>query len=511
MRSFHPLLFFAGLTLLSAKLQAQDVLYAQSGGSVYIQENAAIYVQGNVSLANGSQLTNLGTFWLDRNANTGISNWQDQTTVSYFHGAGTLVFNSDGTQNITSPNRFGTIRVQNGGLYQLSHVTSDNWLLDRGIVHTGAFRSTALSTAALAVNASGANPNFSLSWFNGTLRRHLAPVTVNNYLFPVGNSTRVNSAEMTNLTTTPINATYVDATFRPKPGTDAGLFLTGEGLVYTAINEGGVWDLQPDVAALTGRFDLNLYFNGFTGLINNLYGILERPLTSSNGADWIIPAGSNIPAHNQTGRMVADGYARRNRVAILGQFGIGTSSIIVLPITIVDFKAKRLNAEQVDLSWETSNEESNATFYLERKTSTETAFQTIKQMATTYNGAGYKKYGHIDPNADAGVSWYRLKMVTQSGNITYSNIHTVNGVINPTATVTIAPNPNKGTFTLLVKGSSANQAYLVDAKGRLVNTFLFQENKPVQVTGLSAGIYFLTIPDFFGNGNPFKEKIIVLH
>lgn len=502
------------VSLLSSTVHAQDILFAQSGSNITMQSNSELYVEGNVTLADGSNLTNLGRFYVNRNTITGVADWLDQTnnSSSYSYGSGAVIFNSSGSQTAYSLNRFGTIEVRNGGLYLGSTIQSNNWLLHSGIIHTGTFMSVALSNAGLAVDATASNPNFTQSWFNGTLRRFIQPSSTNSYVFPVGSAIRVNRAELDNLTTNPINATYIDASFGPKPGTDAGLFLAGDGLLYTTVVNGGVWYLQPNVGSLSGQFDLRLYFNGFTGLADNLFGILQRPVPSSNGSDWIVPAGSNIPAVNQPGRMVTDDFARRNSVSILGQFGIATGNIVPLPITLLDFNAIRKNAQQVNLSWKTSSEELNASFHIERKTSTESNYRTVGTIPSTYDGSGHQEYHFTDPNADPGKSWYRLKMIEQTGKSTYSIIRIVNGISSSLSSITIAPNPNRGNFSIIAKGNTkTNQAFLSDAKGRLIKSFNVQENTTVQITGLSAGIYFLNIPNFFEDGTAFIEKIVVLH
>lgn len=513
MQSLIKFTVLLSFNLISYSVHAQNILYAQPGSSITVQGNSEIYVEGNVTLAAGSTLTNQGRFYVNRNTITGMADWLDQTTnsSSYSYGLGAVVFNSSNSQTVNSPNQFGTIEVHNAGLYLQSNIQSQNWLLHSGIVHTNTFMGVALSNAGLAVQATSANTDFTQSWFNGTLRRHIQPSTVNSYVFPVGNATQVNRAEIDNLIINPINASYIDASFGPKPGTDAGLFLAGDGLLYTTVVNGGVWHLQPNVGSISGQFDLRLYFNGFPGLIDNLFGILQRPIPSSNGADWIIPTGSNIPAVNQPGRMLTNGFARRNRVSILGQFGIATGTIVPLPITLLNFNATRQNAKQVAVSWKTTSEESNASFHIERKTAAESDFHTVGIIPTTYNGSGAKEYSFIDPNDYTGKSWYRLKMIGQNGQTTYSTTKVVNGLSSSFSSITIAPNPNRGNFTITVKGNSkTNQAFLNDAKGRLVKVFKVQENTLVQITGISAGTYFLSIPSFFEDGSPYREKIIVL-
>jgi hypothetical protein len=92
---------------------------------------------------------------------------------------------------------------------------------------------------------------------------------------------------------------------------------------YTAVNNGGVWYLVPDAAPSGGSYALQLYFNGFTGLIDNRFGILRRPTGSSNAAEWAVPPGSLLEPVNGWGRKVSDGFARRINLTDFSQLGIG--------------------------------------------------------------------------------------------------------------------------------------------------------------------------------------------
>jgi hypothetical protein len=101
------------------------------------------------------------------------------------------------------------------------------------------------------------------------------------------------------------------------------LNVAENGVAYTGINTGGVWYLTPDLPLAGGNYSLQLYFNGFTGLSDNLFGLLRRPNASTNAAYWIVPSGSSLEAVNGLGRKIADGFARRIDISDFSQWGIG--------------------------------------------------------------------------------------------------------------------------------------------------------------------------------------------
>jgi hypothetical protein len=119
------------------------------------------------------------------------------------------------------------------------------------------------------------NTGYSNSWINGNFRRSIATNT-SSYDFPVGNSERSNLLKF-------INNNITGPALLPRH-----LFQSRElmrdinvvenGNTYTAVNNGGVWKLVPNTAATGGNYALHLYFNGFTGLLDNRFGILRRPM-----------------------------------------------------------------------------------------------------------------------------------------------------------------------------------------------------------------------------------------
>jgi hypothetical protein len=501
------------LICTSLTVNAQEVVRVQNGATLTIQPGVELLAQGSVTLANGSTIINNGTIRM-RNGASGVSNWTDNTVTPYNHGAGRVIFNSTGSQSVTSPNIFGRIETDNTALTLGSDIQAAKWYLITGVVSTGAFRVIALSSQQLAVEADASNINFSNSWINGNLRWFISPSTVNNYRFPTGNASRVNLAELDNLTAIPLNnLTYIDASFTPKPGSDAGLLVSEDGTSYVSVHPGGVWRLNPDADPTSGRYDLKLYFNGFAGLQDNRFAILRRPDASSNAADWQIPAGSSLNPNGGAGRMVADGYARRNQVAMLGQFGIGELSF-ALPVTLTGFDAIRLDKLKVKLQWRTSTEQNNRGFEIERRLEHEPAFATLGFVATKAangNSVSPLEYTSIDPNGFGGISYYRLKQTDRDGRSFHTLIKAVKGMGQTSVSILLWPNPARGQFSLRLDGAvGTKDAIITDLSGKAVRNLRLNNHQQINVHGLPAGTYIITVMHAFAPGEHFKEKIVIV-
>jgi hypothetical protein len=300
---------------------SQEALKIQNGGSIIIQNGAELILQGGVSLDNGSSLINNGSLSLKNNTVSNISNWTDNSVISALTGTGIVIFNSTHPQQFTGPTSFYTVYVNTDQLTINNDLSISNLLrLINGKINTANYVVILINNNATSLENDVTNTGYTNSWINGNFRRSIATNT-NTYDFPVGNSERSNLLKFINNNIT--GPTSLTSSFIPKPGTDAGLNVVENGNTYTAVNNGGVWKLVPNTAATGGNYALHAYFNGFTGLSDNHFGILRRPDASTNAADWMIPTGSLLEPLNGTGRKVSDGFTRRYNIPDFSQFGIG--------------------------------------------------------------------------------------------------------------------------------------------------------------------------------------------
>ena len=356
---------------------SQEVIKITNGALVKVQSGAVLTILGDAILENGSALQNDGIIRIQRFGSSGSGNWVDLTGGSYHHGGGTVIFNSNTAQDISSPNVFKLISVENSGLNLLTNIHSDFWTLKTGVVNTGVNYLHAQSPMESAITADPSNINFTNSWINGKVRRNIDPGISNVYEFPTGTATRLNRLRMENLSANPLTGvTYIDVAFGPKPGTDFGLFVQEQGTPFTSVHNEGVWYLIPDASPSSGKFDVRMYFDGFAGLQDNRFAILNRPSASSSAADWKVPVGSSISPSSGPGRKVADGFALRFSVPDFGQFGLGISSVS-LPVTLLNFNANRIGRNSVGLSWQTATEQQNLGFEILRRQSSEATFRPV--------------------------------------------------------------------------------------------------------------------------------------
>jgi len=503
---FLPLLF--GTTAF-----AQEVLKVQNGASITIEDGAQLTVLGNTALANGSRLSNNGTLTFTTSGMAVISDFHDSTLTPYSYGSGKVLFNSPGGHTIYSNNIFSRVDVNTPFVSLRSNLTANHWYLQAGQVITGPYAVVVSGIADTDLEAGTGNTNFANSWINGNLRRYIDPATYDSYPFAVGNDSR-HLAFLGNMRTSPITGVgYIDATFTANPGTDAGLAVTEDGTQYVTINSGGVWHFVPKSAPASGMFSIQVSTDGFTGLLNNQFAILQRAEQSSSPADWAVPAGSSINPPGGPGRMTADGYALRNNVAVFGQFGIGQTSA-ALPVTLANFSAKRITNLQVRLDWQTLGESNNKGFGIERRPANAPSFTAagfINSKALNGNSAVTLNYRFTDNNGYAGVMYYRIKQTDLDDKSYYSLIKAVSGANENAVSVLVWPNPGRGQFSVKINGNTGDKEIVVtDLQGKVIRRIIITGSQQINVSGLSAGTYVITIPNALGLNENFNEKIVVI-
>ena len=297
-------------------VHAQQTMVVSRGSVVTVQSGADMYISGGINLDDQSKLFNEGTVTISNPGSTTID-FKDISTTSYRYGSGKFIFAGQGNQRLLSANQFGQIEINNGGLDLASDISSGYWTLNSGKINTGSYFVIVGSADGDAISAGQFNEGFSKSWINGKMRRFVNPSATNSYLFPVGDYSKVNIAMMNDLSNHPLTGIrFINASFTSRSGNDGGLNISLPGKTCTGVCNGGVWHLQPNADPTSGHYSLQLFINGFTGLENKEFSIINRPDASVNAAEWLIPSGDPVAGNSSL-------YVSRNRLSSFGQFGIG--------------------------------------------------------------------------------------------------------------------------------------------------------------------------------------------
>lgn len=182
-----------------------------------------------------------------------------------------------------------------------------------------------------------------------------------------------------------------------------------------------------------------------------------------------------------------------------------------LPVKLQSFSAKRntQSKQSVDITWQTSLEQNNKGFNLQRKTQGE--WQTVAFIASKSsngNSNSSLQYSFTDVNNYKGMSQYRLEQVDFDGRIEFSETRTVTGDAS-TSSIIIFPNPsNTGRINVMFDNENTKNVLLHDMNGRMLKQWRSYRSSSLTIDQLNSGVYTLRIQDV-NNGKLTITKFVV--
>lgn len=144
-----------------------------------------------------------------------------------------------------------------------------------------------------------------------------------------------------------------------------------------------------------------------------------------------------------------------------------------LPVSLRSFTVSR-NSSNVVLKWETTKEQNNSGFMVERRTGMDPWKDLSFVPSRSENGfsGDVVSYMFTDFNNFKGVSQYRLRQVDIDGRIRYSDIRAVKGDGQSLNSLSVFPNPAPGgNFSILLNDDGVYDIVIMDANGRVLLQF----------------------------------------
>jgi uncharacterized repeat protein (TIGR02543 family) len=182
----------------------------------------------------------------------------------------------------------------------------------------------------------------------------------------------------------------------------------------------------------------------------------------------------------------------------------------VLKIDLVSFTAIPAdNKKAVLIKWQTSSEENNDYFEVQRSADCINNWETIGRVQGIGNSSELSDYSLVDNNPLAGQSCYRLKQVDKDGKAEY--FKTVKIQLSNTKIAAVSVHPNPATNTIMLKAESDDQKKIkiynqsgqdVTLQCKIAGTGNSQFN--IRIDHLPAGIYMIKTNE--GNTRFIKLK-----
>lgn len=183
-----------------------------------------------------------------------------------------------------------------------------------------------------------------------------------------------------------------------------------------------------------------------------------------------------------------------------GRFKLVFSSAGPLPVEIIDITAIRNEDNHVAISWNIGYE-LNVDFYDLERSINGSDFEKIYTQRPSFNNGAGAFYSYIDECPLQGVSFYRIKAISDFGRVSYSNIVRVEDKVSGPS-ISVYPIPiEEGRLQVSLQNQHAGNysVRMLNASGQIVfnnNWQLFAGNNTrfIQIDkAFSAGNYYLEL------------------
>lgn len=182
----------------------------------------------------------------------------------------------------------------------------------------------------------------------------------------------------------------------------------------------------------------------------------------------------------------------------------GDCATSIVPIELMDFKARLANNKAIELTWQTASETNNRGFQIERSTDGE-SFTAINFVKGQGDSKTFKSYQFVDYQFVMNANnYYRLRQMDSDGKETVSKIVSVKTASKDK--MMVAPNPAHTHISLNFEGEQG-VLNIYDLVGKVVLTKMINTNDAqlIDISMLATGHYILEITS---NKQIFKEKLI---
>lgn len=237
------------------------------------------------------------------------------------------------------------------------------------------------------------------------------------------------------------------------------------------------------------------------------------------------PSGSPFGgiAYNATGQIYLsttnDLYLLQNNLSITHSGTFSTSGVGadltscnypfgILPVLFTGFGASLRSDNSVWLNWSVSNQLNIVRYNIERSKEPGTWENIGSGTGVSVGSAG--TYTFSDPNPGGGTIFYRLQLLGNNGNVSYSEIKAVN--ISNNNNTSIWPIPAAGSINIQTPGNPTTmvgEVQIFNLSGRKVAGNLIHGGlNAIDINALAGGYYFVQVT--LAKGDVINQKILKL-
>jgi hypothetical protein len=253
----------------------------------------------------------------------------------------------------------------------------------------------------------------------------------------------------------------------------------------------------------TGAFNPRVYTNT-TGALAGAFSLGGMPAV---GATWTTNMLNFTATAAQSGHTwLIFGTWPNFSSGFINSF-CSTCNPIVLPIELLSFEVTPMETGEALCEWVTATEKDNKLFTVQRSTDAEN-FTDIESLAGAGNSNSPISYTFSDKKPLKGISYYRLKMLAENDEISFSPIKTLS--FFKFKNTSLHPNPANGIVYLPLKQNETlfteqnAEIEILNYVGAIVLTHAYSTS--VDVSNLESGYYTLKVR--LADGQNFSYKFI---
>jgi hypothetical protein len=185
-----------------------------------------------------------------------------------------------------------------------------------------------------------------------------------------------------------------------------------------------------------------------------------------------------------------------------------------LPVNLTYFNAKRSSANNVSLSWQTSQEINSSGFEIQKQVG-DGSWQVIafvNSQAINGNSNSPLTYSYVDNNSANAVTRYRLRAVDLDGSSKFSDIRSVRGE-GQAGKIILYPNPSAdGKIKVVFEDMNGTRDVSVtDMSGRIVKQWTGITTNNIEINNMTTGYYSLRVINRETGEQSVEKMVITRH
>ncbi len=181
-----------------------------------------------------------------------------------------------------------------------------------------------------------------------------------------------------------------------------------------------------------------------------------------------------------------------------------TCNTVVLPIELLTFDVKLNNSRVVDAKWSTATEKDHLAFILQHSSDAEN-FEDVETVPGKGNSKVIQDYSVTDKKPLKGISYYRLKLISTGGEVSYTALHSVD--LEYRSKLKLYPNPTNGLIYIPVMENETTfnesaEIEIINVYGQ--NVMRTNYSNTLDVSEIPSGYYHLILKN--PDGETFVYK-----